>query len=289
MKITTKIFILLIVLFFVAAACYRYKTYTYVTAEFKNLRPFHARAPIYYNGFEIGKVVKVTPNNDYTSTIVTMRLHPRDLKLPVNIVAHLKKEKNKKNDKFDYIDIVYPSDPSIYYLKNGDRILGKSTVELESYLANQDPESLEAIKMDFAEAVKSLNVTIQTLGDLFETLNTMAESVQPDVVKTTGDLRKSSENLTKITSNIGSLSSNIDNSLNEEKLNSTTDNLEKVSENLNTMTGEINRSIPDLRCTVKEVNRILCNVEELSDGINKTLKKPFGGFRLFFGRAISKD
>lgn len=288
MKTSSKIFILLITLFFLAVAGYRYITYTYVTAEFKNLRPFHDKAPIYYNGFKIGKVVKVAPNNDYTTTIVTMRLHPRDLKLPVNIAAHLKKEKNKDNDKFDYIDIILPAEPSVEYLKNGDRITGKSTLELETYLANQDPESLEAIKADFAESVKNLNVTIQTLGDLFETLNSIAEGVKPDVINAAGDLRRSSQNLTKITYNVDSFTGNIDNSLNEEKLNITTDNLQTASKNLNTMTGEINRSIPDLQCTVKEVNRILCNVEELSSGINNTLKKQFGGLRLFFGRPISK-
>lgn len=288
MKNSSKVLILLIVLFFIGVACYRYLTYTYVTAEFKNLRPFHAKAPIYYNGFEIGRVVKVAPNEDYTSTIVTLRLHPRDLKLPVNISANLKKEKNKNNDKFDYIDLIYPPDPSVYFLKNGDRISGKATVELESYLSNQDPESLDAIKADFADAIKNLNITIQTLGDLFETINSMAEGVQPDVIKAAGNLRKSSENLTNITYNIDSFTGNIDNSLNEEKLNTTTNNLEEFSGNLNTMAGEINRSIPDLHCTVKEVNRILCNVDELSSGINNTLKKQFGGLRLFFGRPISK-
>ena len=67
-----------------------------ITAEFKNLRPFHDRAPIYYNGFKIGKVVKVRPNDDYTSTILTLELHPNKLRLPINIVANLKKEKDRK-------------------------------------------------------------------------------------------------------------------------------------------------------------------------------------------------
>ena len=124
-----------------------YRTNTYVTAEFSNLRPFHSFAPIYYNGFKIGRVVKVRPNKTYTSTIVTMEFHPYDLKLPVNISASLKKEKNRWGRKFDYIDIMYPKDPSIYYLKDGDRISGKTTVDVESFFANQDPETLEQIKV----------------------------------------------------------------------------------------------------------------------------------------------
>lgn len=65
-----KSLIIVILLLFIGVAYYNYKTNTYVTAEFKNLRPFHDRAPIYYNGFKIGKVVKVRPNDDYTSTIL---------------------------------------------------------------------------------------------------------------------------------------------------------------------------------------------------------------------------
>ncbi len=145
-----KSLILLGILLAIAIAYYIYKTNTYVTAEFKNLRPFHDRAPIYYNGFKIGRVVKVRPNRTYTSTIVTLELHPHDLKLPVNMSANVKKERNRWNRKFDYIDLVYPDKPSGFYLKDGDRISGSTTVELDTYLANQDPESLEAMKSDAA-------------------------------------------------------------------------------------------------------------------------------------------
>ena len=94
-----KYLILSGILISIGVSYYFYRTRTYVTAEFKNLRPFHDRAPIYYNGFKIGKVVRVRPNKTYTATIVTLRLHPMDLRLPVNITANLKREKNKKNDK----------------------------------------------------------------------------------------------------------------------------------------------------------------------------------------------
>ena len=93
-----KYLILSAILISIGVSYYFYRTRTYVTAEFRNLRPFHDRAPIYYNGFKIGKVVKVRPNKTYTATIVTLRLHPMDLKLPVNITANLKREKNKKTE-----------------------------------------------------------------------------------------------------------------------------------------------------------------------------------------------
>ncbi len=252
------------------------------------MRPFHDRAPIYYNGFKIGKVVKVRPNKDYTATIVTMRLHPNDLRLPINISANLKKERNRRNKKFDYIDLVAPKEASTFFLKDGDRISGKSSVEMEMYLANQDPDSLEAIKADFAESVKNLNVTIQTLGDLFGTLNSMAEEMKPNVVKASSDLSASTANIVTVSQNINSLSGNVNGALTEERMNSTAKNMQIISKNVKVMTGEINKSVPQLNCTINEMNRVLCNLDEMTAGLNRTMKKPFGGLRLIFGSPIGK-
>ena len=274
-----KSLILLVLLASIGITYYFYKTNTYVTAEFKNLRPFHDRAPIYYNGFKIGKVVKVRPNKTYTSTIVTMRLHPHDLKLPVNISVNLKKEKNRWDKKFDYIDIIYPEEPSQFFLKDGDRIAGDTTIDMESYLANQDPDSLDAIKADAAEAVKNLNVTIQVLGDLFSTLNTMASDVSPNVVKASSDLQHSTENFVKISKNVDLTTSNLNGAFDDKRMDATAKNVQLVTRNVKLMTNELNKTIPQLGCTIEEVNKVLCNIDEMTTGLNCTMKKPFGGLR----------
>lgn len=283
-----KTLTVLLLLIAIGITYYIYKTSTFITAEFKNLRPFHDRAAIYYNGFKIGKVVKVRPNKNYTATIVTMQLFPHDMKLPINTLAVLKKERDRRNKKFDFIDLVAPEEASVYFLKDGDRISGKTTVELDTYLSNQDPDSLEAIKSDLAESVKNLNITIQTLGDLFATLNSMAEDVKPNVVKASSDLSASSENFVTVSHNINTFTGNINTSLNKERMNSTASDIEAVSKNVKTMTTEFNKTVPKIGCTVQEINRVLCNVEEMTAGLNRTMKKPFGGLRLIFGSPIGK-
>lgn len=275
------------VLIIIAVSYYIYRSNTYVTAEFKNLRPFHNRAPIYYNGFKIGRVVKVRPNKTYTATIVTMELHPQDLKLPVNISVHLKKEKDRNDNKYDYIDIIYPKDPSIYYLKDGDRVAGKTTVELETYLANQDPESLEAMKADAAETIKNLNITVQTLGDLFATLNSMAGEVKPNVVKASSALSESSSNFVKISQNVDSMTGNFNDVLSKDNMSSATNDVLVVGDNIKNMTGHLNKTIPQLGCTINEINKVLCNIDEMTSGLNCTMRKPFGGLRLIFGSPVS--
>ena len=283
-----KSLILLVLLASIGITYYFYKTNTYITAEFKNLRPFHDRAPIYYNGFKIGKVVKVRPNKTYTSTIVTMRLHPHDLKLPVNISVNLKKEKNRWDKKFDYIDIIYPEEPSQFFLKDGDRIAGDTTIDMESYLANQDPDSLDAIKADAAEAVKNLNVTIQVLGDLFSTLNTMASDVSPNVVKASSNLQHSTENFVKISKNVDLTTSNLNGAFDDKRMDATAKNVQLVTRNVKLMTNELNKTIPQLGCTIEEVNKVLCNIDEMTTGLNCTMKKPFGGLRLIFGSPVAQ-
>ena len=275
------------VLIIIAVSYYIYRSNTYVTAEFKNLRPFHNRAPIYYNGFKIGRVVKVRPNKTYTATIVTMELHPQDLKLPVNISVHLKKEKDRNDNKYDYIDIIYPKDPSIYYLKDGDRVAGKTTVELETYLANQDPESLEAMKADAAETIKNLNITVQTLGDLFATLNSMAGEVKPNVVKASSALSESSSNFVKISQNVDSMTGNFNDVLSKDNMSSATNDVLVVGDNIKNMTGQLNKTIPQLGCTINEINKVLCNIDEMTSERNCTMRKPFGGLRLIFGSPVS--
>lgn len=275
------------VLIIIAVSYYIYRSNTYVTAEFKNLRPFHNRAPIYYNGFKIGRVVKVRPNKTYTATIVTMELHPQDLKLPVNISVHLKKEKDRNDNKYDYIDIIYPKDPSIYYLKDGDRVAGKTTVDLETYLANQDPESLEAMKADAAETIKNLNITVQTLGDLFATLNSMAGEVKPNVVKASSALSESSSNFVKISQNVDSMTGNFNDVLSKDNMSSATNDVLVVGDNIKNMTGQLNKTIPQLGCTINEINKVLCNIDEMTSGLNCTMRKPFGGLRLIFGSPVS--
>ena len=283
-----KTLTLLLILFIIAISYIIYKNSTYVTAEFKTIRPFYDRAPIYYNGFKIGKVVRVRPNKTYTGTIVTMKLYPKDLRLPINVSANLKKERNRRNKKFDYIDIVAPELASVYFLKDGDRISGKTSVELDTYLSNQDPASLDAIKADFAESVKNLNITIQTLGDLFATLNSMAEEIKPNVVKASSDLRESSANFVDVSKNVNTLTGNTTTALNEKRLNDTAENLQAMTRNINVITEEVNKTVPQIGCTVYEMNRILCNIDEMTSGLNRTMKKPFGGLRLIFGSPIGK-
>ena len=61
-----------------------------------------------------------------------------------------------------------------------------------------------------------------------------------------------------------------------------------ITKNVKNMTNEFNKTIPQIGCTINEMNRILCNIDEMTAGLNNTMEKPFGGLRLIFGSPVSK-
>ena len=173
-------------------------------------------------------------------------------------------------------------------IKDGDRIAGKSSVELDTYLSNQDEDSLDDIKEDFAQTIENLNITVQALGDLFTTINSMAEDVKPNVVKASSDLKDSSGNFVKISENVSSVTGNINETFDRNAMNSANNDFQAVGNNVKVMTDEFNKTIPQIGCTINEINRVLCNIDEMTAGLNRTMKKPFGGLRLIFGSPVGK-
>ena len=272
-----KSIIIVLGLLLIGFTYYTYKTSTYVTAEFKRLRPFQNGALIYLNGFKIGKVVKVSPNKNYTSSIIKMKLSPKDLKLPINIEVDLKKKKNWLGRHTDYVDIIYPNSPSIYYLEDGDRISGKITVDLDYFLSNQNPESLEGIMEDVSNMVKHTSVLIKNLNDV-------VNKIKPDILAISSNIKDSSLTVKNASVNVHNLTKNIETSITEEKITATSDNALVATDNLVDMTNGINSTISQLNCSLCELNKVLYNVEGVTGYLNSTLTKPLGGFKMLLGK-----
>ena len=70
-------------------------------------------------------------------------------------------------------------------------------------------------------------------------------------------------------------------------MNSANEDLLAVGNNVKIMTDEFSKTVPQIGCTINEINRVLCNIDEMTEGLNCTMKKPFGGLRLIFGSPVS--
>ncbi len=276
------------------AQTYRHFAYKHITIEFKEMRPLHGHPGVYYKGIKIGRVENMKHNDAYTHSLVKAELYPKNLKLPQNTGAILKKEKKKKHE-YDYIELIYPKKPSGILLQNKDVIKGKTTVDIESYMANQDTDSLDAIKQDIAQTVKDLDTTINALGDLFVIMSETVNENRPNLKNTTENVASASENLNRTTLkfNRAVKQKQLDNTL--TNLDITTTNIKtaagslgNIAENIDKITSNTNAAMPAIENAISNGNCILENLNSITCGIKNTLKKPFGGIRILFGKSINE-
>lgn len=256
---------------------------TKITIHFKDLEPLKHHLPVYYNGFKLGHTTKVYPSKDYKSTMVDIRIVTKNLKLPANTTATL-----RRKDKKDYIELEYPNAPYIAHLRHKDIIEGNLGINFEHYLQDQaENGGLDEIKAN-------VNQTIKSAGQTFDALTQMIE-VTTDILKDAQPLIQDSVNNVNITSkNLADSSYEIKTSLEKGYLDKSLYNLQQTSNNLvlttkNTtgFTEGLNKESSILiNCLLKNLNIVICNINQIVTGIGNTLKKRFGGIRLIFGKPM---
>ena len=287
--IMKRIIILLItlVLIILGIIVYKQLTYTHITVQFKELRPHEKNLPVYYKGIIIGKAGEKKHTDDYQHTLMKVVLYPKNLHLPINTEVELRQiVKNRKTK--DYLELLYPENPSTTLISNGTYLKGYATVGLETFAHNQRIEDLEAIKQNLKNASENLNTTIEALGGLFVLLQDVVNENRSNLKGTTNNIRK-------VSSNINSASIKVNNSIKQEELesivntiNRSSNNVERITESVYDTSVGINKSIPNISSTINETQNLIANTNAISCGVRQTLRKHFGGLRLIFGRSIKE-
>lgn len=262
------IILLLIFCFYI----YKTSTYTYLTAKFEELRPIHGNIPIYYKGIVIGKAKEKIHSKDMQHTLMGLSLHKKSLLLPENTTILLKKEIKNKKEK-DFLELIYPKNPSSIMLSNGSTIKGIATVDIATFISNQHPDELQEIKDNLLKSSQNLEEAIGAIASLFSTIEEMVNENRKNIYN-------SSKNLKNTTNNISKLTKKIDNSINQEDLNKANSNITKTLNNINSVSD-------NAILTLKKTNCILNNINSITCGIKKTMSKSFSTIRLFFGKTIN--
>ena len=270
----------------------------HITAVFEDLEPFPKNLNVYYKGFKLGRTVRVHPSKDFTNTHVEMILNAKDLSLPDNTTAKMK-TKNKK----DYIELEYPTAPSITYLKNHSMIYGKKSLNIGDYIDKQaEAGGLDEIKENLNNTVASAGDTLDALTELFGTANDILKDLRPSL-KITG------ENLATTSQNLAETSAELNQSVRPKRLHNslanieqttknierTTKNLEQASQNISNVTAHVNNNtitimdcvIANSNTIIDNINKILANTNDIVNGFKVTLSKRFGGMKIMFGKPIS--
>lgn len=270
----------------------------HITAVFEDLEPFPKNLNVYYKGFKLGRTVRVHPSKNFTNTHVEIILNAKNLSLPDNTTAKMK-SKNKK----DYIELEYPSAPSITYLKNHSVIYGKKGLNIGDYIDKQaEAGGLDEIKENLNNTVASAGDTLDALTELFGTANDILKDLRPSL-KITG------ENLAAMSQNLTETSAELNQSVRPKRLHNsfanieqttrnielTTKNLEQASLNISNVTAHVNNNtitimdcvIANSNTIIDNINKILANTNDIVNGFKVTLSKRFGGMKIMFGKPIS--
>lgn len=285
---------LVIILITCIVILYKMVMYTYITVRFKEARPFHHHAPVYYKGHKIGKIIHVRHSKDYQYTLAKLVIYPHDLNLPENISAKLKIIKRGRFEK-DYVDLIYPQNPTPIRLKNKSVIEGTTTIDAHSYFSSLDTENLEAMEKNASDTIANLESSTAGLNELLSMVNAIVEENRENI-------NLSAKNLAAASLNTNALTARIDRTITQEKLRTVLDNVDAassnvksitqtftgVSENLSGTTSSIGQSMPMLECALANATAISANLREITTGIKCTMKKPFGGLRILFGKSITK-
>ena len=292
-KTTSRAALLIFILLCTIMCIYRFHTYTYLTVVFNDARPVRNKIPVYYKGYRIGKVEKIKPSDDFKSTMVTIVLYPKNLRLPTNTTALLTREKRERRE-IDFINLIYPEEPSELPLRSGDRINGFTTVDIESYFSSKALSGdLDKITNNINELLESLDATSKALTVLMNALTDTVNENRPSIKIMTGNLARMSDSLRLFAFKLNS-------SINQQQLQNTftnfdktssnavitTDNLDGITKNINIFTNDLNKNSPDIAKTISNAQVITCNIAQITSGLRTTLSQNFGGLRLIFGKPV---
>lgn len=250
---------------------YKFSTFTYITAQFKELRPIKGSMPVYYKGLIVGRAKEAKHNDTFSHTLIKLVLYPKNLLLPSNTTVLLKKEKKKHKER-DFLELIYPKEPTKTMLSNGSKIDGIATVDVDEFLANRHPNELEEIKENLAQSAQNLNYALSSLSMIFDNINEILEENKKNIYQTTKNVEKMTLKIEKV--------------LKEQQLENTLLNIEKSSSDIANTLNQINQSYPKVNDTIAQTKNIMCDISAITCGIRKTLSKNFGLMRLFFGQVI---
>lgn len=251
--------------------------------EFEKLHHVHKKINVYYNGYKIGESKKIRICKNSNNSCISVIADSKTVFLPRNLKAKMKQKKINHYNYEDYIELVYPKNPSKQRLLDGSRIKGELASGFHNYLTEEiDYSDMEQVKIALISTTINLEKTVSLLADVLISLNETIKNSKNEIKSTVKNLSDSSSDVKVITKKLST-------SIDEGKIEKIIDNIDKASENLNSSSKNVKNIAEKLSPSIVEnLEKITENTDEITQGVNSTLKKPFGGVRLIFGKVIEK-
>ena len=168
-------------------------------------------------------------------------------------------------------------------------IKGNVGINFERFLQDQvNNGGLDEIKNNVNNTVKSAGETFEALTGLLIVFTEIMQDIKPTINSSVKNLEMTTENFAKISA---SLKTSVDKGYIDSTLynfQESSGNLVLTTKNFGGFSDTLNKESSILtNCLLKNLNVVVSNINQIVIGVGDTLKKNFGGLRLFFGKAIN--
>lgn len=278
-------------------ALYIYNSTYYVVVRFNELGPITKNMAIYYNGFKVGKIVSIEPDNDFKHTLVRVNLIWNNLKLPQNTTVQLKSFPSGEL----FLQFIYPENPSLKTIKRGDMIEGISPYSLEQFMLGQNISGVtDVVSIHVIKALNAMEVANMEMQNFFKITSTLMQQNKKGMDTSVNNTVIMTKNLAEMAENLNQTSKKLNNSLDEKKfqdsssnfkdstsnIKESTQNIKEITENINRATKDIDKTMKKVDDTVSQVNSAAENLNCITGGLHETLGKRGGGMRILFGTPV---
>lgn len=285
-----KDLLIILMFFLVILGIYLYNTQYYVIVRFNELGPLSKNMAVYYKGFKVGRISKLSPDDDFKHILVKVTLSTSDLELPQNTIVTVERFPNGEL----YLQFLYPQSPSLNPLRRGDLVEGIAPYSLEQFMLSQNVSGMtDIVSEHIVQALRAADAANQEINIFFKTTTKLINVNSKGITTSVNNVKTMTENLAKMSQNLNQTSEKLNNAIEEQGLKDaasnikdTTGNIKVITENISSATKDLNKTMQKVDDALAQVSTTAQNIDSVANGLNQTLGKRFGGMRVMFGTPI---
>lgn len=293
-KVFQKIKKILAVLIIIAAfvLIYIHNTEYYIMVRFDELGPITKHMGIYYNGFKVGRIVKIEPDKDFKHTLAKVKLNYKNINLPQNTTVKVQSFPDGEL----YLEFVYPDSPSLRIIKRGDMLEGIAKYSIEEFMLGQNVSGVsDVVSLHVIRALNSMELANKEIEGLVKITSSLIKDNRSGMKASVDNATAMTKSLAQMADNLNQASKKINNAIDEKSLKDTISGVQKTASNLEDASDNIAIATQDFDKTMKKVDDASTHVHTASEnlnyminGLSKVLNKRFAGMRIMFGTPVKK-
>lgn len=282
------LYILMAVL--VVLGIYFYYIQYYIIVRFNELGPLSKNMAVYYKGFKIGKISRISPDKDFKHILVKVTLSTSNLDLPQNTIVTVERFPSGEL----YLQFLYPQSPSLNPLRRGDMVEGIAPYSLEQFMLSQNISGMtDIVSEHIIRALRAADAANQQINIFFRTTTKLINTNTQGITKSVNNVEAMTERLAQMAQNLNQTSEKLNNAIEEQALKDTasnikdtTDNIKVITQNISTATKDLDKTMQKVDDALSQVHTTAQNIDSVTIDLNKTLSKRFGGMRVMFGTPV---